>query len=136
MSGHDVDIAMDSDIGSASRKTCDRDAEDESFIIANIVRKHIWERTCIFGGWFGQYCQAEYVPGLLITLINVVLYQPNITVFLPSDRKQIIETKYTVRATTVCVFWCRNVCHTTVSCIEFRSYPQDLTRFKKICRPS
>ncbi len=75
--GRDVFLVFNSDIGSALVNACDIDYDDEAAILAKaatIVRRDMLSnKKQEFDGKFDEYCQQEYPPQSLKTLIAMTL---------------------------------------------------------------
>lgn len=78
--GRDVFFAFRKDLGLVIQKShdaCDEDAIHLSKA-ASIVRKDMLAMKYNFDGSFDRNCQAESVPASLVSLVNMILYGPNI----------------------------------------------------------
>ena len=78
--GRDVFFAFKKDLGLVLQKShdaCDEDAIHLSKA-ASIVRKDMLAMKYNFDGSFDRNCQAESVPASLVSLVNMILYGPNI----------------------------------------------------------
>ena len=78
--GRDVFFAFRKDLGLVLQKShdaCDEDAIHLSKA-ASIVRKDMLAMKYNFDGSFDRNCQAESVPASLVSLVNMILYGPNI----------------------------------------------------------
>ena len=78
--GRDVFFAFRKDLGLVLQKShdaCDEDAIHLSKA-ASIVRKDMLAMKYNFDGSFVRNCQAESVPASLVSLVNMILYGPNI----------------------------------------------------------
>ena len=78
--GRDVLFAFSSDVGSALRKACDVDYDDEAICLARaakIVRRDMLKTQSSFTGTFDQNCQVKSIPQSLLTWL-VFLKQPSV----------------------------------------------------------
>jgi hypothetical protein len=79
--GRDVLLAFNRDLGSALRKACVRDYDDEAICLAkaaNIVRREMLKLQATFTGSFHVNCQVKSVPQSLLALVAMILNGPNI----------------------------------------------------------
>ena len=78
--GWDVLMAFEEDIGTALSKVCELDSDNEAIHLARaarIVRSHLFGKAKPFAG-FPEGCQMEFVPFLLLALVNMILEGPSI----------------------------------------------------------
>ena len=74
--GRDVLLAFNEDIGTVLNNAYGRDFDDEGMILsqaARIVRRSMSETKYSFNGTFGKDCQSQSVPGLLLSLVKMIL---------------------------------------------------------------
>jgi hypothetical protein len=86
--GRDVVLISDEDVGSAFRKACEHDADNDAVHLAraaNIVRRDMFKMKNHFNGSFGPKCQEGSVPVSLLALVAMVLNGPNIKTQSPSS---------------------------------------------------
>ena len=79
--GRNVLLAFNKDLGSALRKACVRDYDDEAICLtkaANIVRREMLKLQATFTGSFDVNCQVKSVPQSLLALVAMILDGPNI----------------------------------------------------------
>ena len=79
--GRDVVLACNEDVGAALWKACEQDADNDCVHLAraaSIVRREMFKMKQGFTGSFDAQCQEESVPPLLLSLVAMVLYGPNI----------------------------------------------------------
>lgn len=79
--GRNVILIFNEDIGSALRKACEHDADNDAVILvkaANIVRRDMFEMQNHYSGSFGISCQEKSVPNSLLALVAMVVNGPNI----------------------------------------------------------
>ena len=79
--GRDVLLAFASDVGSALRKACDSDYDDDAICLARaakIVRKDMLKLQSTFTGTFNKDCQVKSVPNSLLTLVSMIHRGPSI----------------------------------------------------------
>ena len=69
-------LYKNNDIGEALGKACEQDCDTEAVHLARaaqIVRRYMFEDTDRFSGPFQGGCQEDYVPNVLVAMINMVL---------------------------------------------------------------
>ena len=79
--GRDVLLVFVGDVGSALRKACDLDSDDDAICLAraaNIVRRDMLKLQSTFTGTFGSDCQMKSVPHSLLTLVSMIHSGPSI----------------------------------------------------------
>ena len=79
--GRDVLLAFASDVGSALRKACDSDYDDDAICLARatkIERRDMLKLQSTFTGTFTKECQVKSVPCSLLTLISMIHRGPSI----------------------------------------------------------
>lgn len=80
--GRDVLLVYEDDVGKVLSKVHQECYDDDAMHLAraaNIVRKAMFEVNNSFNGTFAQDCQSNYsVPALLLSLVNMILYGPNL----------------------------------------------------------
>ena len=76
--GRDIWLAFDEDIGAALGKACEHDIAVSLVRAAQIVRRHMFEVRKPFTDSFGERCQEESVPKLLLALVSMILEGPSI----------------------------------------------------------
>lgn len=79
--GRNLVLMGNEHIGSALKKACEYDADNEAVILARaakIVRRDMLQLKNKFDGSFDSKCQEESVPSSLMTLVSMVLNGPNI----------------------------------------------------------
>lgn len=79
--GRDVVLVCNEDVGAALWKACEQDADNDCVHLAraaSIVRREMFKMKQGFTGSFDAQCQEESVPPLLLSLVAMVLYGPNI----------------------------------------------------------
>ena len=80
--GRDILLTSNEDIGTALRQVCERDIDNDAYILAQaarIVRKEIMNTTIKFDGTFSTSCQVEGLPQSLQTLVTMLCDGANIT---------------------------------------------------------
>ncbi len=73
--GRDVLLAFAGDVGSALRKACDSDYDDDAICLARaakIVRRDMLKLQSTFTGTFDKDCQVKSVPHSLLTLVSMI----------------------------------------------------------------
>jgi len=81
--GRDVLLAFSGDVGSALRKVCDSDYDDDAICLARAaktVRKDMLKLQSTFTGTFDKDCQVKSVPHSLLTLVSMIHRGPSIKV--------------------------------------------------------
>ncbi len=81
--GREVVLISNKDIGSALRKACEHDADNDAFHLARaakIVRRDMFKFKNQFNGSFEMKCQEKSIPTSLLSLVAMVLCGPNIEV--------------------------------------------------------
>ena len=79
--GRDVLLAFHTDLGSALRKVCTDNFDDEAICLARaakIVRRDMFQKQSMFTGSFDENCQANSVPQSLLAMVAMILGGPNI----------------------------------------------------------
>ena len=79
--GRDVYLAFSADVGFALHKAHKEDCDEEAMHLAKtaaIVRKDMLVNKYSFLGSFEPNCQAKSVPASLLSLVQMILYGPNI----------------------------------------------------------
>ena len=79
--GRDVVLIFNKDIGSASSKASEHDADNDAVHlarVANIVRRDMFKMKNKFSGSFRTKCQEDSIPVSLLQLVAMVLNGPNI----------------------------------------------------------
>ena len=79
--GRNVKLIFNKDIGTAIRKPCEYDSDDDAVHLAKaaqIIRRDIFKTQRSFNGTFSPKCQEESLPTSLLTLINLILVGSNI----------------------------------------------------------
>ncbi len=79
--GRDTVLVSDADVGSAIRKACEHDADNDAAHLAraaNIVRRDMFKMVNKFNGSFETACQQDSVPVSLLELVAMVLNGPSI----------------------------------------------------------
>ncbi|KAK3736786.1 hypothetical protein QZH41_011732 [Actinostola sp. cb2023] len=79
--GRDVYLAFKDDLGRMMEKAHQEDCDEEAIHLAkaaSIVRKEILAMKYSFDGSFDSDCQTKSVPESLLSLVNMILYGPNI----------------------------------------------------------
>jgi len=79
--GRDVFLAFKTDLANALQKAHLEDSDEEAMHLAKaaiIVRKEMFTHKYTFDGSFKSNCQANSVPPSLVSLVNMILYGPNI----------------------------------------------------------
>ena len=83
--GRDVVLIFNEDVGSALKKACEHDVDDDGdddalslARAANIVRRDMLKMNNQFNGSFESNCQENSVPASLLALVAMVLNGPNI----------------------------------------------------------
>ena len=74
--GRDVLLAFNEDIGTVLNNAYGRDFDNEGMILsqtARMVRRSMSETKYSFNGTFGKDCQSQSVPGLLLSLVKMIL---------------------------------------------------------------
>ena len=74
--GRDVFLAFNEDIGTVLNNAYGRDFDDEGMILsqaARIVQRSMSETKYSSNGTFGKDCQSQSVPGLLLSLVKMIL---------------------------------------------------------------
>ena len=74
-------LMFDEDVGAALGKACEADSDSDAVVLAraaHIVRQQLFEDSKLFNGSFGENCQQESVPKLLLALVTMVLEGPSI----------------------------------------------------------
>ncbi|KAL9954824.1 hypothetical protein ACROYT_G042404 [Oculina patagonica] len=69
------------DLANALQKAHKEDCDEEAMLLAkaaSIVRKDMLAKKYAFDGFFGSNCQLNSVPASLLSLVNMILYGPNI----------------------------------------------------------
>ena len=85
--GREVVLVCNKDVGSAIRKACERDVDNDAVHLAkaaNIVRRDMFKMKKQFSGSFDAKCQEESVPISLLELVYMVLNGTNIKTQLSS----------------------------------------------------
>ncbi|XP_062605131.1 uncharacterized protein LOC134266937 [Saccostrea cucullata] len=80
-SGRDVLLAFNENIGSALKKACYQDTDNDGVCLAraaNIVRRDMLKLKTTFSGSFEPHCQEQSVPTSLVALVGMILNGPNI----------------------------------------------------------
>ena len=78
--GCDILLTYRDDVGKAFKKAHQECCDDEAMHLAraaNIVRKAMFKVNNSFNGSFSQDCQVNSVPALLLSIVNMILYGPN-----------------------------------------------------------
>ena len=83
--GQDTVLIFNADIGTALRKACEHDADNDAAHLANIVRRDMFKMMNQFSGYFETTCQQDFVPVSLLELVAMVLNGPNIKAQLTSS---------------------------------------------------
>lgn len=81
--GREVVLISNRDIGSALRKACEHDADNDAFHLARaakIVRRDMFKLKNQFNGSFEMKFQEKSIPTSLLSLVAMVLCGPNIEV--------------------------------------------------------
>jgi hypothetical protein len=81
MSGRDMVLIFNKDIGQAVRKACEYDADDDAVHLAraaNILRRDILRMKTVFSNSFDTDCQKKSVPASLLQMVGMVLDGPKI----------------------------------------------------------
>ena len=79
--GRDVFLAFKTDLANALQKAHKEDIDEEAMHLAKaaiIVRKEMFTQKYTFDGSFESNCQADSIPPSLVSLVNMILYGPNI----------------------------------------------------------
>ena len=79
--GRNVFLAFKTDLANALQKAHKEDSDEEAMHLAKaaiIVRKEMFTQKYKFDGSFESNCQANSVPPSLVSLVNMILYGPNI----------------------------------------------------------
>ncbi|KAK2551127.1 hypothetical protein P5673_028053 [Acropora cervicornis] len=79
--GRDVFLAFKTDLANALQKAHKEDIDEEAMHLAKaaiIVRKEMFTQKYTFDGSFESNCQVNSVPPSLASLVNMILYGPNI----------------------------------------------------------
>ncbi|KAJ7361936.1 hypothetical protein OS493_014583 [Desmophyllum pertusum] len=79
--GRDVFLAFKKDLANALQKAHKEDCDEEAMHLAkaaSIVRKDMLAKKHTFNGSFEANCQENSVPPSLVSLVNMILYGPNI----------------------------------------------------------
>lgn len=79
----EVVLISNKDIGSAPRKVCEHDADNDAFHLARaskIVRRDMFKFKNQFNGSFIMKYQTKSIPTSLLSLVAMVLCGPNIEV--------------------------------------------------------
>ncbi|KAK3731849.1 hypothetical protein QZH41_020219, partial [Actinostola sp. cb2023] len=79
--GRDVYLAFKDDLGRMMEKAHQEDCDEEAIHLAkaaSIVRKEMLAMKYSFDGSFDSDCQTKSVPESLLSLVNMILYGPNI----------------------------------------------------------
>ena len=79
--GRDVFLAFKKDLANVLQKAHREDCDEEAMHLAkaaSIVRKDMLAKKYTFDGSFEPNCQANSVPASLVSLVNMILYGPNI----------------------------------------------------------
>ena len=74
-------LAFKTDLANALQKAHKEDIVEEAMHLAKdaiIVRKEMFTQKYTFDGSFESNCQANSVPLSLVSLVNMILYGPNI----------------------------------------------------------
>ncbi len=74
-------LVFDEDVGPALGKACKGDMDSDAVVLARaaqIVRQQMFEDSKLFNGSFGENCQQESVPKILLALVTMVLEAPSI----------------------------------------------------------
>ena len=92
--GRDVVLIYNKDIGSALRKACEHDADDDAILAkaAKIVRRDMFKLKNKFIGSFAPHCQERSVPTSLLSLVAMVLCGPSIEIQSSTTLSQPILT--------------------------------------------
>ena len=93
--GRDVVLIYNKDIGSALRKACEHDADDDAIHLAKaakIVRRDMFKLKNKFNGSFAPHCQERSVPTSLLSLVAMVLCGPSIEIQSSTTLSQPILT--------------------------------------------
>ena len=95
--GRDTVIISNADVGSALRKACEHDVDDDAAHLAraaSIVRRDMFKIMNQFSGSFEISCQQDSVPVSLLELVAMILNGPNIKAQLTtsSDIPQTVLT--------------------------------------------
>ena len=96
--GRDVVLIYNKDIGSALRKACEHDADDDAIHLAKaakIVRRDMFKLKNKFNGSFAPHCQERSVPTSLLSLVAMVLCGPSIEIQSSTTLSQPILTIFT-----------------------------------------
>ena len=81
VSGKEVLLTYDNDIGTAITFACEKNFDSDAIILAKaakIVRRELFEQKKKFNGSFTKDCQKTAVPDVLLSLIRMILEGPNI----------------------------------------------------------
>ena len=81
VSGKEVLLTYNNDIGTAITFTCEKNYDSDAIILAKaakIVRRELFEKKNKFNGLFSKDCQEAAVPDTLLCLIRMILEGPNI----------------------------------------------------------
>ena len=79
--GQDTVIISNADVGSALRKACEHDDDNDAAHLvraASIVRRDMYKTVNQFTGYFEVSCQQHSVPVSLLELVAMILNGPNI----------------------------------------------------------
>ncbi len=79
--GRDTVLVSEADVGSAIRKACEHDADNDAAHLAraaNIVRRDMFKMVNKFNGSFETACHQDSVPVSLLELVAMVLNGPSI----------------------------------------------------------
>ena len=79
--GRDVFLAFKTDLANALQKAHKEDSDEEAMHLAKaaiIVRKEMFTQKYTFDGSCESKCQPNSVPPSLVSLVNMILYGPNI----------------------------------------------------------
>ena len=81
VSGKEVFLTYNSDIGTAITFACEKNYDSDAIILAKaakIVCRELFEKKSKFNGSFSKDCQEAAVPDALLCLIRMILEGPNI----------------------------------------------------------
>ena len=76
--GRDVLLAFAGDVGSALRKACASDYDDDAICLARAAKIVMLKLQSTFTGTFTKDCQVKSVPSSLLTLISMIHRGPSI----------------------------------------------------------
>ena len=101
-------LIYNKDIGSALRKACEHDADDDAIHLAKaakIVRRDMFKLKNKFNGSFAPHCQERSVPTSLLSLVAMVLCGPSIEIqssttlsqpisLTKTQKRELVDTMY------------------------------------------